>query len=182
MFSGGDPGNSVEGHRAARYVFLGRIGGWIGLRGAYYSVMPLSFVKMHGAGNDYVYVDATRQALPEDLPGLARRISDRHYGVGGDGLICLLPPEPGVAADVRMRMWNNDGSESELCGNGIRCVAKLAWDDGLARANPMKIQTGRGVLSLDLQIGPDNKVSAATVNMGEPILELDRIGVGSCDA
>jgi diaminopimelate epimerase len=71
--------------------------------------MAISFVKMHGAGNDYVYIDATRQPLPVDLPGLARRISDRHYGVGGDGLICLLPAEPGVAADVRMRMWNNDG-------------------------------------------------------------------------
>ncbi len=142
--------------------------------------MPLLFVKMHGAGNDYVYVDATRQALPEDLPELARRISDRHYGVGGDGLICVLPPEPGVAgvgADVRMRMWNNDGSEGEMCGNGIRCVAKLAWDDGISRANPMRIQTGRGVLSLELEVGPDGKVFSATVDMGEPILELDRIGV-----
>jgi diaminopimelate epimerase len=76
-----------------------------------------------------------------------------------------------------MRMWNNDGSESEMCGNGIRCVAKLAWDDGIARASPMRIQTGRGVLSLELEVGADGKVSSATVDMGEPILELDRIGV-----
>lgn len=138
--------------------------------------MALRFVKMQGAGNDYVYMDGLRQDLPADLPGLARRISDRNFGVGGDGLICLLEPTTSEA-HIRMRMFNNDGSESEMCGNGIRCVAKLAWDDGLARHNPMRIETGRGVLSLDLKIGSAGKVEAATVDMGEPILELDRIGV-----
>lgn len=137
--------------------------------------MALRFTKMHGAGNDYVYVDGVAQDLPADLSDLARRIADRHYGVGGDGLICILPPEPGVAAHVRMRMWNNDGSESEMCGNGVRCVAKFAYDRGLARANPLKVQTGRGVLSIDLGLGPDGTVASATVDMGEPILELERI-------
>jgi len=139
--------------------------------------MDLSFVKMHGAGNDYVYVDATRQNLPDNLPELARRISDRHFGVGGDGLIMVLPPEPGVDAHVRMRMWNNDGSEAEMCGNGIRCVAKLAWDDSIARHNPLKVQTGAGILEIQMQIGADGKVESATVDMGEPILDLEKIGV-----
>lgn len=139
--------------------------------------MSLSFVKMHGAGNDYVYVDATRQDLGGDLPDLARRISDRHYGVGADGLICIFPPSPGADAHIRMRMFNSDGSEGEMCGNGIRCVAKLAWDDAIARYNPLKVETCRGVLGIDLEIGEDGKVCAATVDMGEPILELERIGV-----
>jgi diaminopimelate epimerase len=139
--------------------------------------MTLLFVKMQGAGNDYIYVDATRHALPGDLPELARRMSDRHFGVGSDGLICILPPEPGVEAHLRMRMWNNDGSESEMCGNGIRCVAKLAWDDAIARHNPLKVQTGRGVLSIEMQVGEDGRVKAATVDMGAPLLEIDQIGV-----
>ena len=139
--------------------------------------MSLSFVKMHGAGNDYIYVDATRQKIPDNLPELARRISDRHFGVGGDGLIVILAPEPGVDAHVRMRMWNNDGSEAEMCGNGIRCVAKLAWDDAIARNNPLKVQTGAGVLEIQMEIGADGKVESATVDMGEPLLEFERIPV-----
>ena len=139
---------------------------------------PLAFVKMHGAGNDYVYIDGFRQSLPDDLPALAVRISDRHYGVGGDGLICLVPPTD-PAAHVRMRMFNNDGSEGEMCGNGVRCVAKLAHDDGLAPsdANPILVETGRGLLKITLQVGSDGKARAATVDMDEPILELARVPV-----
>src|SRR5699024_718319 len=101
--------------------------------------------------------------------------ADRHFGVGGDGLILVLPPEPGVAADVRMRMFNADGSESEMCGNGVRCVCKLAHDEGITRANPMRVQTGRGVLTLRYTTTASNgtasgKVDQITVDMGEPIL------------
>ena len=138
--------------------------------------MPLNFTKMHGTGNDYVYLDGFADALPDDLPALARRVADRHAGVGGDGLICVLPPTESDA-DVRMRMFNSDGSEAEMCGNGIRCVAKFAHDRGHAAANPLRVQTGRGVLGVDLHLAPDDTVSAVTVDMGGPTLELDRIPV-----
>jgi len=137
---------------------------------------------MHGIGNDYVYVDAFAQAVerPEQL---AVKISDRHTGVGGDGLILVAPPteagkkQEGGGATVRMRMFNADGSESEMCGNGIRCVAKFAYDRKLSTQNPMKIETGRGVLSLQLHLGNDGKVETVTVNMDRPILDLEKIPV-----
>ncbi len=106
---------------------------------------------------------------------MAREISDRHFGIGADGLILILPSD---TAEVRMRMFNADGSEAEMCGNGIRCVAKYAFDHGLSRNNPMKVQTARGVLSLALQI-PNGKVSQVTVNMGQPILKLSDIPINS---
>ena len=117
--------------------------------------MPLSFTKMQGAGNDYVYVDGFRHDLPADLPAVARRISDRRYGVGGDGLICILPPEAGIKAHVRMRMFNNDGSESEMCGNGIRCVAEWlrSHDAAFAAADELRIDTLSGPRTLRWQ-GP----------------------------
>jgi diaminopimelate epimerase len=133
----------------------------------------MRFTKMHGLGNDYVYVDGTAQRVA-DPAGLARVVSDRHTGIGGDGLILILPPTPGTHADVRMRMFNADGSEAEMCGNGIRCVAKYAWDHGLARANPLRVETGRGVLAIDLHLA-GGKVARATVNMGRPVLELEAI-------
>jgi diaminopimelate epimerase len=131
----------------------------------------MHFTKMHGAGNDYVYVDCFRQAIPRDPAGLSRRISDRHCGVGSDGLILICPS---TVADARMRMFNADGSEAEMCGNGVRCVAKFVYDRGLVRRNPLSIETGRGVLSLelDIQAGAVHKVR---VDMGEPILEAERI-------
>ncbi len=134
----------------------------------------MRFVKMHGIGNDYVYVDAFRERV-DDPPALARLVSDRHTGVGSDGLILVAPPSQGVEADVRMRMFNADGSESEMCGNGVRCVAKFAIDRGLARANPLRVETGRGVLSIAWDLATDGTVSEATVDMGEPILEAGRI-------
>jgi diaminopimelate epimerase len=131
----------------------------------------MRFTKMHGIGNDYVYVDCVRNPPPRDPPGLARMISDRHFGVGSDGLILLCPSE---RAHVRMRMYNADGSEAEMCGNGVRCVAKYAFDHGLTRNNPMTVETGRGVLELELQVNA-GKVELVTVRMGEPILEAARI-------
>ncbi len=126
----------------------------------------MRFVKMQGAGNDYVYVDCFRQSPPQFPEELARRIADRHFGVGGDGLILIVPSQ---VADARMRMFNADGSEAEMCGNGVRCVAKYVYDSGICRNNPLRIETGRGVLTLDLLIEHD-RVSKVRVDMGEPIL------------
>ena len=104
----------------------------------------MRFTKMQGAGNDYVYVDCFAEPMPEQPAELARRISDRHFGVGGDGLILICPSQQ---ADARMRMFNADGSESEMCGNGVRCVAKYVYDHGLCRKETLRIETGRGVLA-----------------------------------
>ncbi|HOD84100.1 MAG: Diaminopimelate epimerase [Planctomycetes bacterium ADurb.Bin126] len=126
----------------------------------------MRFTKMHGIGNDYVYVNALEERV-DDPAGLARLVSDRHFGIGSDGLILILGD---AQADVRMRMFNADGSEGQMCGNGIRCVAKYAWDRGLARNNPMRVATAAGVKTIQLEIGPDDKVALASVDMGEPIL------------
>ena len=126
----------------------------------------MRFTKMHGAGNDYVYVDCFTQALPRDIPELARQISDRRFGVGADGLILICPSEQ---ADAEMRMYNADGSYSEMCGNGIRCVAKFIYDHNLRRRNTLTIETAGRVLSLDLQHA-DGLVNQVRVDMGEPIL------------
>ncbi len=133
----------------------------------------MKFTKMHGIGNDYVYVNgfAETVANPQDV---ARKISDRHFGIGSDGLIMILPSE---MADVRMRMFNADGSEGEMCGNGVRCVAKYAYDHGLTTNNPMRVETGRGVLTLDMKTNEANQVEQVTVNMGPPILNLPDIPV-----
>ena len=136
----------------------------------------MRFIKMHGIGNDYVYVNCFEESVDEpDV--LAPSISDRHTGVGGDGLILLLPPAQGVDADVRMRMFNADGSESEMCGNGIRCLCKLAHDHGVCRENPMRVKTGNGVLSLEYTTDADARVDDVTVDMGEPILTISDIPV-----
>jgi diaminopimelate epimerase len=131
----------------------------------------MRFTKMHGLGNDYLYVDCIRQAPPRDPAALSRALSDRHFGVGADGLILIGPSE---VADVRMRMFNADGSEAEMCGNGVRCVAKYAYDHGLTKNNPLKVETGRGVLTLSLETRL-GFVERVTVDMGEPILDAERI-------
>jgi len=133
----------------------------------------MRFTKMHGLGNDYVYVNCFTERV-DDPQALARAISDRHFGVGGDGLILILPSEN---ADVRMRMFNADGSEGRMCGNGIRCLAKYAYDHGLARVNPMRVETLAGVKEIQLKLGSDGTVAAATVDMGEPILDPQAIPV-----
>src|SRR5947209_11505039 len=131
----------------------------------------MQFTKMQGCGNDYIYVNCFREPMPRDPAGLSRSISDRHFGVGADGLILICPSDK---ADARMRMFNADGSEAEMCGNGIRCVAKYLYDHGLVRKSTLAVETGRGVLSLDLEV-QGGCVRQVRVDMGEPILEAARI-------
>jgi diaminopimelate epimerase len=127
----------------------------------------MRFTKMQGTGNDYVYIDCFRDGFPKDIPTFAQQVSDRHFGIGSDGLILICPSEK---ADARMRMFNADGSESEMCGNGLRCVAKYVYDHGIARKKEMNIETGRGVLKVVLDVH-DQFAHKATINMGEPILK-----------
>src|SRR6478736_5832744 len=127
----------------------------------------MRITKMQGCGNDYVYVDCFREKVPADVAGLARAISDRHFGVGGDGLILICPSEK---ADARMRMFNADGSESEMCGNGIRCVAKYVYDHGIARERLLNIETGAGVLALQVEV-ENGRAVRVRVDMGLPALE-----------
>ncbi|HEX4143469.1 MAG TPA: diaminopimelate epimerase [Pirellulales bacterium] len=139
----------------------------------------MRFTKMHGLGNDYVYVDCFAAKMPSDPAALARSIADRHLGVGGDGLILICPSS---TADARMRMFNADGSESEMCGNGVRCVAKYVYDHGLAKKESVTIETGAGVLALDLEIDRDRgpaggKVRRVRVDMGQPRLSAREIPV-----
>ena len=132
----------------------------------------MQFTKMHGAGNDYVYIDGFRHPVPADPAQAACLISDRHKGIGADGLILILPSE---VADARMRMFNADGSESEMCGNGVRCVGKYVYDHGICRRPTLRIETGAGVLTLEVEVDSADRVSAVTVDMGAPILENRRI-------
>jgi diaminopimelate epimerase len=127
----------------------------------------MRFTKMHGLGNDYVYVSTFDQPSPSDPSKLAVAVSDRHFGIGADGLILIMPSG---RADARMRMFNADGSEGEMCGNGVRCVAKYLYDHGLARKDRVAIETGRGVLALDLEVVGD-KVRRVRVDMGAPIFD-----------
>jgi len=131
----------------------------------------LKFTKMHGTGNDYVYVETFHQAPPSDPAKLAVAVSDRHFGIGSDGLILI---EPSDRADARMRMFNNDGSEAEMCGNGIRCVAKFIYDHAIARKPRVTVETGRGVLTLDLEVEGD-KANRVRVDMGAPITRSEAI-------
>ncbi len=130
----------------------------------------MKFTKMHGCGNDYVYVNCLEERV-DNPPAAARVVSDRHFGIGSDGLILI---EPSDVADFRMRMFNPDGSESAMCGNGIRCVAKYVFDHGLTRKTELDIETGAGVKHLMLTLC-GGRVSAVRVDMGEP--RLDRTDV-----
>ena len=130
-----------------------------------------NFTKMHGAGNDYVYLNCFAESVPADPAELARQVSDRHFGIGSDGLILIRPSE---VADARMQMFNADGSEAEMCGNGIRCVAKYVYDHGIAKQEALQIETGAGVLTVELEIEAD-RVHRVRVDMGEPILAAEKI-------
>jgi len=140
----------------------------------------MKFTKMHGAGNDYVYVNGFEEQVV-DPAALARAVSDRHFGVGSDGLILILPSR---LADVRMRMFNADGSEAEMCGNGVRCVAKYAYDHGLVTQTAITVETGAGVLPLQLNLDASGRVATVRVNMGRPRLvpaEIPVIGLGDAE-
>ena len=136
--------------------------------------MKLPFTKMHGISNDYIYVNAFATTVPNP-PVVARKVSDRRTGIGGDGLILICPSD---TAHARMEMYNADGSRGDMCGNGIRCVGKYLYDHGLARANPLKVDTDAGLKTLFLELKND-KVSGVTVDMGEPILDGPRIPVAA---
>ena len=130
----------------------------------------IKFTKMEGLGNDYVYVDCTKQNL-ENASNLAKIISDRHFGVGSDGLILIKSSKK---ADFRMQMFNSDGTEAEMCGNGIRCVGKYVYDKGLTDKTTLKIETLAGIKVLNLNV-EDGKVKTVKVDMGEPILDYKLI-------
>jgi diaminopimelate epimerase len=158
--------------------------------------MSFEFSKMHGLGNDYVFVDTVHQTLSEDLPGLSRIVSDRHFGIGSDGLITVGPSD---RAAVRMRIFNADGSEAQMCGNGLRCASKFAYERGLltgklsappqrmqqvlktlthgepVNCQAVNVETGRGILTVGLLISGQNQVEKVCVNMDQPILEGSKI-------
>ena len=150
--------------------------------------MSFEFSKLHGIGNDYVFVDTFTQKLSDDLPELARQISNRHFGVGSDGLILVSPSEQSA---MKMRIFNSDGSEAQMCGNGLRCAVKFAYERGLisdtgdpegelkkvlsrmgfsGKARALTVETNRAILTLAMVISDDNRVSQVCVNMDKPIL------------
>lgn len=134
----------------------------------------MKFTKMQGCGNDYVYVDGAREEiLQEKKPEIVRRLSDRHFGIGGDGVIFVNPSDE---ADFEMEMYNMDGSRSEMCGNGIRCVAKFVYDKGLTNQTSISIISGGSVKYLELNV-ENGKVSTVKVNMGAPMLKAVDIPV-----
>lgn len=132
----------------------------------------MKFTKMHGIGNDYVYVNCLKETV-ENPEEVAKFVSDRHFGIGSDGLILIKPSE---VADFQMDMYNADGSSSEMCGNGIRCVAKYVYDYGLTDKTEVDIETGAGIKHIVLTI-KDGKVEKACVDMGEPILKPELVPV-----
>lgn len=134
----------------------------------------MKFTKMHGIGNDYVYVNCFQETV--DNPGeVARKVSDRHFGIGSDGLILIKPSD---VADGKMEMYNADGSQGAMCGNGIRCVAKYMYDYGITDKTSISVETKSGIKYLDLTV-KDGKVDTVKVNMGSPILKASEIPVVS---
>lgn len=132
----------------------------------------MKFTKMHGLGNDYVYVNCFEEKI-DNPPAVARFVSDRHFGIGSDGLIMINPSK---TADFEMEMYNADGSRGEMCGNGIRCVAKYVYDYGLTDKTQISVETLGGIKYLDLAV-EDGKVSLVKVDMGKPKLEADLIPI-----
>ena len=134
----------------------------------------MKFTKMHGCGNDYVYVDGARETIPADRKSeVVKFLSDRHFGIGGDGVIFINPSD---VADFEMEMYNMDGSRSEMCGNGIRCVGKYVYDHDLTQKTSLTIVSCGKIKYLDLTV-EDGKVTKVRVNMGSPILEAAEIPV-----
>lgn len=134
--------------------------------------MRLHFYKMQGIGNDYVYINAMETKI-DNPSAFSKVVSDRHFGIGSDGLILLLPS---TVADVRMQMFNADGSEGKMCGNGIRCVGKLAYELDICKSETMMVETLSGIKTLKLQV-EDKRVSSVCVDMGSPAMEIEKIPV-----
>ncbi len=132
--------------------------------------MMLKFTKMHGLGNDYIYINGFKDHI-ENPGALSIKISDRHFGIGSDGIVMILPSD---TCDFRMRMFNNDGSEAEMCGNASRCVAKYVYDNKMTEKKEITLETLAGVMVLNMQV-VDGIVETVTVNMGQPILETKDI-------
>ena len=137
--------------------------------------MKIEFTKMHGAGNDYVYVDCTKEELPHP-EAISEYVSHRRFSIGSDGLICVCKSD---VADFKMRMFNADRSEGKMCGNGIRCVAKFVYDKGLTDKNPVTIETLSGIKTVEMQV-EEGKVVSAKVDMGKPIFKATEIPM-NCD-
>lgn len=133
----------------------------------------IKFTKMHGLGNDYVYIDCTDGQEIKDISNLAQFVSNRHFGVGSDGLILICKSK---VADFKMRMFNYDGSEAEMCGNGIRCVGKFVYDKGLTNKDAITVETLAGIKKLKFNV-KEGKVETVEVDMGKPILEAKDIPV-----
>ncbi|MDD6735539.1 MAG: diaminopimelate epimerase [Clostridiales bacterium] len=136
--------------------------------------MILNFTKMHGCGNDYIYVDGFKEKI-ENPRETAVSLSKRHFSVGSDGLIMICPSE---TADAKMKMYNADGSEGKMCGNGVRCVAKFVYDNGICKKNPLRIETLSGIKTVQLLITGE-KVTGASVDMGAPVFSPSQIPVAS---
>ena len=134
--------------------------------------MDIKFTKMHGCGNDYIYINCFETEI-ESPEALAILLSDRHVGIGGDGIVLILPSE---IADAKMRMFNMDGSEGNMCGNAIRCVGKFLYDNGIVKKNQIQIETKSGIKYLTLLV-ENNEVYAAKVDMGDAILRAEEIPV-----
>jgi len=146
------------------------------------SVKKMQFIKMHGLGNDYIYVDCfdpnTADLIAHtELSSLAQRVSDRHFGIGSDGLVLILPS---AEADAQMRIFNADGSEAQMCGNAIRCVGKYLYESGLSLRSRLFIETFAGIKTLTLQV-QDGIVSQVSVNMGTPKVTTDSLALQGND-
>lgn len=135
--------------------------------------MALAFTKWQGCGNDFVLVDGRTSGLPRDAGELSRHVCDRHYGIGADGLIFVLPSDK---ADFCMRIFNADGSEAEMCGNGIRCFARLVYEEHMTEKDSFTVETGAGILTPRI-VKENGKIIGVEVNMGEPVLEAEKIPV-----
>ncbi len=133
----------------------------------------IKFTKMHGIGNDYIYINCMESTV-DDPASLSLRLSDRHTGIGGDGIILILPSEK---ADFRMRIFNADGSEAKMCGNGARCVGKYVADHGFTSSQRITLETNAGIKILDLHPGTDSKIKTVTVDMGRPLTRPEEIPV-----
>lgn len=129
----------------------------------------MQFTKMHGLGNDYIYINLFKEVV-NDPAGLSRKMSDRHFGIGSDGIVLIGPAREESGADFRMQMFNADGSEAEMCGNAIRCVGKYVYDHEMTDKRTFSVETLGGVKTLDLTVERD-KVSTVRVDMGEPVLD-----------